>query len=137
MSSNDLCGNHQYPCCDLDFKRLSPTCEYCISYAEEQVTKLKMNFEKNRLQSFVHWPLSWLSPRELARCGFYYTGDGVRVKCNYCNVCIENWEVSDKPLREHRRLSPLCNMLADKSVINIKIIPDRLAKEIRKYYFYQ
>ncbi|NP_076477.3 baculoviral IAP repeat-containing protein 3 isoform X1 [Rattus norvegicus] len=72
-----------------------------------------MNTEKARLLTYQTWPLSFLSPAELAKAGFYYTGPGDRVACFACGGKLSNWDRKDDPLSEHRRHFPSCPFLKD------------------------
>ena len=58
-------------------------------------------FEKERLATFVEWPLFYTRPEDLARNGFYY----LRVKdycaCISCNVVIHDWEIDDDIAETH------------------------------------
>ncbi|XP_021501539.1 baculoviral IAP repeat-containing protein 3 isoform X3 [Meriones unguiculatus] len=71
----------------------------------------EMNTEKNRLLTYRTWPLSFLSPAELARAGFYYIGPGDRVACFACGGKLSNWEPKDDAMSEHRRHFPNCPFL--------------------------
>ncbi|MEJ1281068.1 baculoviral IAP repeat-containing 3 [Cricetulus griseus] len=74
-----------------------------------------MNTEKARLLTYQTWPLSFLSPAELARAGFYYVGPGDRVACFACGGKLSNWEPKDDAMSEHRRHFPNCPFLKDPS----------------------
>ncbi|CAO2636188.1 Baculoviral IAP repeat-containing protein 3 [Lemmus lemmus] len=74
-----------------------------------------MNTEKARLLTYQTWPLSFLSPAELARAGFYYVGPGDRVACFACGGKLSNWEPKDDAMSEHRRHFPNCPFLKDSS----------------------
>lgn len=42
-------------------------------------------WEQKRLESFADWPVSApVIPTNLAGAGFYYTGQGDRVRCAFC-----------------------------------------------------
>ncbi|KAG3266709.1 BIRC2-like, partial [Ictidomys tridecemlineatus] len=60
-----------------------------------------MSTEEGRFLTYNMWPLTFLSPLELARAGFYYVGPGDRVK-------LSNWEPKDDAMSEHRRHFPNC-----------------------------
>ncbi|XP_040590710.1 baculoviral IAP repeat-containing protein 3 isoform X1 [Mesocricetus auratus] len=77
---------------------------------------LAMDTEKARLLTYQTWPLSFLSPAELARAGFYYVGPGDRVACFACGGKLSNWEPKDDALSEHRRHFPSCPFLKDPSL---------------------
>ncbi|XP_011782008.1 PREDICTED: baculoviral IAP repeat-containing protein 3 [Colobus angolensis palliatus] len=78
-----------------------------------------MNNEKARLLTFQTWPLTFLSPTELAKAGFYYVGPGDRVACFACGGKLSNWEPKDNAMSEHLRHFPKCpfieNQLQDTS----------------------
>uniref|UniRef100_A0A0D9S1T4 Baculoviral IAP repeat containing 3 n=1 Tax=Chlorocebus sabaeus TaxID=60711 RepID=A0A0D9S1T4_CHLSB len=78
-----------------------------------------MNNEKARLLTFQTWPLTFLSPTDLAKAGFYYVGPGDRVACFACGGKLSNWEPKDNAMSEHLRHFPKCpfieNQLQDTS----------------------
>ena len=118
MAKQSVFGNHSFPCGKISLDKLLTSCEGCVLSAEHQVIKLKMNFEKHRLESFVNWPLSWLKPKDLAKKGFYYTGLGDMVKCNYCGVKLQSWHATDTIEEEHRTFSPNCHLVQGIRVTN-------------------
>ncbi|XP_017388550.1 baculoviral IAP repeat-containing protein 3 isoform X1 [Cebus imitator] len=67
-----------------------------------------MNNEKARLLTFQTWPLTFLSPADLAKAGFYYIGPGDRVACFACGGKLSNWEPKDDAMSEHLRHFPKC-----------------------------
>ncbi|CAH6777472.1 baculoviral IAP repeat-containing protein 2 isoform X2 [Phodopus roborovskii] len=85
-----------------DLSRTSP-----CSYA--------MITEEARFLTYSMWPLSFLSPAELARAGFYYIGPGDRVACFACGGKLSNWEPKDDAMSEHRRHFPNCPFLENSS----------------------
>lgn len=46
-----------------------------------------------------------LTPRRMAQAGLYYTGIRDKVRCPYCKVELESWELHDDPFSEHCRLT--------------------------------
>uniref|UniRef100_A0A8C6QV16 RING-type E3 ubiquitin transferase n=1 Tax=Nannospalax galili TaxID=1026970 RepID=A0A8C6QV16_NANGA len=70
-----------------------------------------MSTEEARFLTYSVWPLSFLSPLELARAGFYYIGPGDRVACFACGGKLSNWEPKDDAMSEHRRHFPNCPFL--------------------------
>ncbi|XP_076969252.1 baculoviral IAP repeat-containing protein 2 isoform X2 [Tamandua tetradactyla] len=70
-----------------------------------------MSTEEARFLTFHTWPLTFLSPSELARAGFYYIGPGDRVACFACGGKLSNWEPKDDAMSEHRRHFPNCPFL--------------------------
>uniref|UniRef100_A0A8D2D0I8 RING-type E3 ubiquitin transferase n=1 Tax=Sciurus vulgaris TaxID=55149 RepID=A0A8D2D0I8_SCIVU len=67
-----------------------------------------MNTEKARLLTYQTWPLTFLSPTDLAKAGFYYIGPGDRVACFACGGKLSNWEPKDDAMSEHLRHFPNC-----------------------------
>ncbi|KAM5245628.1 baculoviral IAP repeat-containing protein 2 [Ctenodactylus gundi] len=82
---------------------LSPWKSPSYSYA--------MSTEEARFLSYSMWPLTFLSPSDLARAGFYYIGPGDRVACFACGGKLSNWEPKDDAMSEHRRHFPNCPFL--------------------------
>lgn len=74
-----------------------------------------MTTEEARLLTYNTWPLSFLSPADLARAGFYYVGPGDRVACFACGGKLSNWEPKDDAMSEHRRHFPSCPFLENSS----------------------
>ncbi|XP_028156769.1 death-associated inhibitor of apoptosis 1-like isoform X1 [Ostrinia furnacalis] len=74
-----------------------------------------LRHEDERLKTFDKWPLTFLSPDQLARNGFYYLGRGDEVRCAFCKVEIMRWEVGDDPAIDHKRWSPSCPLVRKQS----------------------
>ncbi|XP_023565271.1 baculoviral IAP repeat-containing protein 3 isoform X2 [Octodon degus] len=72
-----------------------------------------MSTEKARLLTYQMWPLTFLSPTDLAKAGFYYIGPGDRVACFACGGKLSNWEPKDDAMSEHRRHFPNCPFLGN------------------------
>lgn len=71
-----------------------------------------LNFEESRLKTFERtWPHSFISPRVLARTGFYFVGPFDRVQCYFCNIQLGQWVDGDDEIDEHIRWSPYCPFL--------------------------
>ena len=63
----------------------------------------------NRLKTFMHWPKSDIvSPKSLAKAGFFYTHTSDWVKCAFCHQGIINWVHGDTALGEHKKWNPFC-----------------------------
>ena len=75
--------------CDVIHQRSCPR-----TSADESVED--KSSEDARLRTFGDWP-SWanVSPAELAKYGFYYSGLFDRVKCIYCHGVLRNWVETD------------------------------------------
>ena len=80
----------------------------------------------DRHQSFTeHWPSHRIEADTalLADAGFYYLGEGDKVKCWYCNGGLKNWDRFDDPWIEHAKWFPLCEyLLKNKGVDFVKDI---------------
>lgn len=65
--------------------------------------------ENARLKSFKDWPRSMKqTPEELAEAGFFYTGQGDKTKCFYCDGGLKDWEIDDVPWEQHARWFDRC-----------------------------
>ncbi|NXN80932.1 BIR7B protein, partial [Bombycilla garrulus] len=68
--------------------------------------------EEMRLSTFENWPRnSNVHPDQLARAGFFYTGQGDVVRCFYCDGGVRSWSYGDDPWREHAKWYPECEFL--------------------------
>ncbi|NWS71820.1 BIR7B protein, partial [Crotophaga sulcirostris] len=68
--------------------------------------------EEMRLSTFQNWPrYADMHPEQLARAGFFYTGQGDVVTCFHCDGSIRNWLFGDDPWREHAKWYPECEFL--------------------------
>ncbi|XP_072019049.1 LOW QUALITY PROTEIN: baculoviral IAP repeat-containing protein 3-like [Amphiura filiformis] len=68
--------------------------------------------EQARLESYERWPPAvGIAPIQLARAGFFYTGNNDSCKCFYCDGGLKNWEPKDEPWMEHARWFPRCEWL--------------------------
>ena len=80
-----------------------------------------LNFEFNRLITFKDWPVTWLSPFDMARSGFYFTRNKDWVACAFCNGIIGDWQKEDTADGEHKRHFPHCEFMENKVVGNVPI----------------
>ncbi|NXV28168.1 BIR7B protein, partial [Rissa tridactyla] len=72
----------------------------------------EMVTEEMRLSTFRNWPrYTDMRPEQLARAGFFYTGQDDVVRCFYCDGGVRNWSFSDDPWREHAKWYPGCEFL--------------------------
>lgn len=97
----------------------------------QDMTRFKeaMRSEWERLNTFDYegqpkWPLSFISPQELANAGFYYLLNSDRVQCAFCQGVICGWEPNDRPMEEHARHFATCPFLMEEDVGNIPIGED-------------
>lgn len=80
--------------------------------------------EELRLMTFdADWPHPFISPRILAKIGFYYTGPYDQVKCHFCKVNVRSWEIGDNEVNEHKRWSPQCPLLERCETANVPLKP--------------
>lgn len=73
--------------------------------------KRDMHREDERLKTFTNWPISFITPEQLAQNGFYYLGRGDEVRCAYCKVEIMRWVEGDDPAKDHKKWAPQCPFL--------------------------
>ncbi|XP_009642014.2 baculoviral IAP repeat-containing protein 7 isoform X3 [Egretta garzetta] len=72
----------------------------------------EMVAEEMRLSTFRNWPhYTDMHPEQLARAGFFYTGQDDIVRCFYCDGGVRNWSFGDDPWREHAKWYPRCEFL--------------------------
>lgn len=81
----------------------------------------RCDLEFLRLQSYVGWPVTFISPETLAGAGFYYTQDNDRVRCPFCGIEISRWDQHDDPREEHAKRSPTCRFVLDHPCGNVPI----------------
>ncbi|AUR45139.1 inhibitor of apoptosis protein 3 [Spilosoma obliqua nucleopolyhedrosis virus] len=101
----------------VDHKRLAPQCPFingAVSDREEnelltQPVHPKYATEVARLRTFAEWPRGLKQqPDKLAEAGFYYTGQGDKTKCFYCDGGLKDWEADDEPWKLHARWFDRC-----------------------------
>ncbi|XP_069177145.1 baculoviral IAP repeat-containing protein 7-like [Procambarus clarkii] len=81
-----------------------------------------LRFEKERLDTYIDWPLEWLEPSDLARDGFYYLRTNDHVACVFCRGIVGSWERGDTPRGEHQRHFPHCQFIRNQPVGNFPLI---------------
>ncbi|NWV00014.1 BIR protein, partial [Upupa epops] len=79
-----------------------------LSFLRPKPHNPSMSTEDARLHTFRSWPLTFLSPADLAKAGLYYLGTADRVACFACGGQLSNWEPKDNAVSEHRRHFPGC-----------------------------
>nr|BDT63158.1 MAG: baculoviral IAP repeat-containing protein [Sicyonia whispovirus] len=80
-----------------------------------------LRFEKERLDTYIDWPIEWLTPEDLAADGFYYLRTADHCACVFCRGIIGSWEIGDTPRGEHQRHFPHCPFLRGQPVGNVSI----------------
>lgn len=83
-----------------------------------------MNQEVNRLLTFNEWPTgAEVSPRRIAKAGFFSTKQGMEVECFSCHVKISEWNYGDQVMNRHIALNPSCPFIVNPSTSgNVPII---------------
>ncbi|NXW64058.1 BIR7B protein, partial [Eurystomus gularis] len=72
----------------------------------------EMETEEMRLSTFQNWPqYTDMCPEQLARAGFFYTGQIDIVRCFHCDGGVRSWSFGDDPWREHAKWYPGCEFL--------------------------
>lgn len=75
-----------------------------------------------RLVSFKDFPSSSpVSAIRLSQAGFYYTGEGDKVKCFSCGVTHQGWRVGDRPQLVHSSISPNCPLVRGNDARNVSL----------------
>ena len=80
-----------------------------------------LKFEQERLETFIDWPLEYLSPADLAQNGFYYLRTADHCACVFCRGIVGNWDEGDIPREEHCRHFPRCPFIKGQAVGNIPL----------------
>ena len=131
----EFCGVqfHQWLGTDVAFSQHaheSPNCPFVLPRTKGPLS-MDMRFLYDRRVSFSnpsrpwpHSPATAPSPTILADAGFYYTGDGDRVKCFHCGLVLHSWLASGMPYHAHARYmhGPCPYMIVEKGlewIINI------------------
>ena len=65
--------------------------------------------ENERLKTFKNWPIEFITPDQLAKSGFIFSGEEDMVTCPFCTFECSEWEEGDNPFNEHRDGSPGCS----------------------------
>ncbi|KAM4700537.1 baculoviral IAP repeat-containing protein 2 [Discoglossus pictus] len=84
-----------------------------LSHLRTSENNSSMKTEEARLGTYKSWPLTFLSPSDLAKAGFYYIGPGDKVACFSCDGKLNNWEPKDNALSEHTRHFPDCKFVKE------------------------
>ena len=87
----------------------------------EGLTELDYHSEAARLASFHTWELTFISPADFARAGFYSLNQHDSCRCAFCHNCVGDWVEGDDPMTEHRALFPLCPFVQGHEVGNIPL----------------
>lgn len=86
--------------------------------------------EKERLETFINWPLQWLNPEDLARDGFFYQRKADHCVCAFCWGIVGEWEEGDSPHVEHQHHHPECPFIRGEPVGNIPYAMSKIISRI-------
>merc|ERR1719383_541514 len=85
-----------------------------------------MMFEGNRLLSFQTWPPNAKAYAfQLARSGFYYSGDSDEVICFACEGRIRDWQENENPMQRHMQRYPSCPFVCGQ-IVGVNLLPPNL-----------
>ncbi|XP_005482646.2 baculoviral IAP repeat-containing protein 2 [Zonotrichia albicollis] len=94
-----------------------------LPFLSPKIHNHSMRTEDARLRTFQSWPLTFLSPTDLAKAGLYYLGTADKVACFTCGGQLCNWEPKDNAVSEHRRHYPNCpfveNLIREQQSFNV------------------
>lgn len=115
----------------------NPKCDFIKSLANKlnNITKKffhynSLQYEKQRLETFIEWPVYWLSPSDLAADGFYFLRKKDHCACCFCSVIIGSWERGDTPRSEHYKHYPFCSFIQGDTVGNIPIAHSNILEKL-------
>uniref|UniRef100_A0A8C4S8X1 RING-type E3 ubiquitin transferase n=1 Tax=Erpetoichthys calabaricus TaxID=27687 RepID=A0A8C4S8X1_ERPCA len=97
-------------------------------------SNLNMRREQDRLDTFQNWNVSNIMPSELAKAGFYYTGQSDRVMCFSCGGTLSNWEPGDRAVVEHQRHYPQCRFMRGERTENVPLAPLCVSNPVMQLY---
>lgn len=79
------------------------------STMSSDISQLNLTQYEQRLVTYMNkWEFNFITPSQMAKAGFYYTGTEDRVKCLFCSIEFGSWDRDDDPLEKHKQLSPRC-----------------------------
>lgn len=68
----------------------------------------------DRFATFSCWPFQIPQHRDnMALAGFFYTGQGDRVCCAFCNLELGQWTTDDDPFSRHMLRNPKCPFIQE------------------------
>jgi len=97
------------------------------SLARRRCDFFLLRCERARRRTFHDWRSAAVSPRDLAKHGFYFTGVDDVVQCVFCLGVLDAWNAADDdaapreqyPARRHRRQLPHCPFVRGFDVHNV------------------
>jgi Inhibitor of Apoptosis domain len=89
-------------------------------------------FEAHRLYSLLvsTWRNKNISIYDLAKNGFYFTGQDDNCRCVFCKLEVRGWEQGDTAETEHRRWNPRCAFLQPNNQTGNKAIGEEQTDEV-------
>ena len=87
-------------------------------------------YEKERFDTFIEWPVPWVSPKDLAADGFYYLRTKDHCACVFCRGIVGNWAVGDTPRIEHERHFPQCPFVRGQPVGNVPLTHSAILEKL-------
>lgn len=98
--------------------------EFEVGVAYCQLFECSMRSEARRLRTFQQWPdTSPISPRDLAKAGFFFVGPGDDVQCFCCGGVLKDWALGSCPIAEHLKFFPSCKFICGEDVGNQEMLP--------------
>jgi len=84
--------------CPTDTTQSSYVSLICSSYRQRYSKELEdFNLFDVRLQTFVFYPKSSISSRDMASAGFYYASEDQVLKCSSCKSTVTRFRKGDDP----------------------------------------
>ena len=104
----------------------------------EDLNIVRSNFESYRLLSLLKNfdPSTWVnvSVYDLARDGFYYSGESDKCVCYYCKLEVRGWEPGDSPNGEHNRWNSNCGRNNYRvTLLNVVVGSDEDVDQLKKH----
>lgn len=105
-----------------------------LSFIEKQEALRKLKSEAVRLRTFRDWVHDYISPKELAKYGFFYYHTSDHVQCAFCLGIVGKWVRGDDVGEEHARHFPRCPFVLGLPVGNNAIDGENIKKfpEVKK-----
>lgn len=115
---------------EVNHRRWAPQCplnknvgkDVCGTGDVSQIYPAHLQFATylSRLKTFHDWPVALnQKPEKMASAGFFYTGEGDKTKCFFCDGGLKDWEKDDIPWEEHAQSFPNCQFVKDNFNIHV------------------
>jgi len=101
---------------NFNHKICNPDCEMGKHVFEDipnyiNLKKRIKDLEDMMKETFLAWPKPYPNIEKMVQAGFYYTGSDDSAACVSCGVVLDQWNIDDCPINEHKKASPYCNLL--------------------------